>query len=205
MKLGIDLDGVVYNFGEAWENYVKRNWNQAKEGEFAPMWAHALYKRFPVQLPARGKTWDFYEEYGLDWDGFEEICHDGVDEGYIFRVGKPFEGAKYVLEKLQDEGHSIHIITHRFFGSLSHSSTEAWLNNNEIPFDTLTFAKDKSIVGVDLLLDDLDKNLDAMPIGTILVMMGRVYNRNMMKDSYLRVSTWPEFYQLVHRRAWSHG
>ena len=180
MKLGIDLDGVIYPFNKQWENYV-RGWYTTCQRDYGipdiPQWARDLMIRFPKELPRIGHNWKFYEALGLSDEDFGTICHQGVDEGYIFWVGEPYPGARPILERLRKEGHTIHIITHRFFGRKSVVATEEWLTDNEIPFDTLTFAKDKSIVGVDLLVDDLWTNLDAMSYNCFRVLMNQTWNR----------------------------
>ena len=180
MKIGIDLDGVLYPFNRCWEAYVL-GWYLAcrRDGEMLdiPEWARMLVERFPDGLPSIGKDWEFYKALGLSDEEFVDICHQGVDEHYIFWIGEPYPGAQCALRRLREEGHTIHIITHRFFGRKSVVATEEWLTDNEIPFDTLTFAKDKSIVGVDLLLDDLWTNLDAMPDSCTKVIMDQSWNR----------------------------
>jgi len=204
MKIGIDLDGVVYNFTSAWEQYVTREVERARnKGAICPMWAYELAARFPEALPAIGKDWNFYETYGIDWDCFVEICDDGVNEDFIFRLGEPIEDSVEGIKELKRLGHSIHIITHRFFGEFSHYSTEQWLKMHDIPYDTLTFAKDKSIVGVDLLLDDLPQNLDSMGDETVKVLYRQTWNDGGMKPtSYQAVSSWAQFVSLIKRRGW---
>lgn len=204
MKLGIDLDGVVYNFGQAWEDYFRNLIADVRQMPLGhPEWLVEVACELPQIVPPRGAHWDFYDVYGLDWPQFEYISELGVEEDRIFRHGEMMPNAAEVMMLLQNHGHSIHIITHRFFGEKSVSHTEAWLQDRNVPFDTLTFAKDKSIVGVDLLLDDLDKNLLSMGDDTIKVLMANTWNDHVEHPEIFEVNSWYAFYAFVcdHERA----
>lgn len=184
MKLGIDVDGVMYDFVDSWLN--------------APTTIeYMMDKGIPYPDDPAFHTWDDWERMGFTLQGFLETCVRGVDDGVIFRYGAPFDGVVDVIEALRDEGHAIHIITHRTFGKKSVQNTMEWFNEYEIPFDTFTFAEDKTIVGVDLLLDDRDKNYEqSVKEGIPCVLMDRDWNQHVKFAP--RVSDWYEFHEYVH-------
>lgn len=66
-----------------------------------------------------------------------------------------------------------------------------------IEFDTITFAEDKTIVGVDLLLDDRDVNYEvSIKEGIPCVLMDRDWNRHVIGAP--RVKDWYDFYDYVN-------
>lgn len=185
MRLGLDVDGVMYNFTEAWL--------------YAPT-TLAYMRRNGIEFPEDPDfhKWDDWKRMGFTLEGFLETCEAGVDDEYIFRVGKPDEGVRDVVEALKDDGHTIHVITHRMFGKKSVQNTVEWFQEYEIPFDTITFAEDKTIVGVDLLLDDRDINYEqSLQQDIPCVLMDRDWNQHVKFAP--RVSDWYEFHEYVQQ------
>ena len=63
-----------------------------------------------------------------------------------------------ILSKIQKH-YKIHIVTHQFKGLEGH--TVEWLHKNNIPYDAISFAKDKSSIDGMILVDDAIHNLEA--------------------------------------------
>lgn len=183
MRLGLDIDGCMYDFVESWL--------------YAPTTLAYMRKNgIPFPDDPHFHDWDDWKRMGFTLEGFLHTCQIGVDDEYIFRIGEPFEGVVDVITALQDEGHSIHVITHRTFGKKSITNTEAWLKQYEIPFDAITFAEDKTVVGVDLLLDDRDVNYEmSVKAGIPCVLMSRDWNAHVQFAP--RVADWYEFHEYV--------
>lgn len=140
--------------------------------------------------------WDDFQRMGFSSEDFAATCEAGVNEGHIFRVGEPFPGVRDVILALQEEGHTIHIITHRTWGKRSVQNTMEWFEEYDIPFNTITFAEDKTIVGVDLLLDDRDVNYyHSVKSGIPCVLMDRDWNAHVVEAP--RVSDWDDFHEYV--------
>jgi len=176
MRIAVDLDGVVYDFYNDFKDYVEY--------------------REQADLPFIRPRWDFYEQFGLSEEEFINYCDEGVDDGWIFRQGLPYEGAIPYLEMLKADGHSLHLVTHRFFGEHAVLNTMEWLKEWDLPYDTITFAKDKTIVAADLLLEDLPANVTASwDAGIPAVIMTRSWNEDW--DAPARVDSWTEFYNYV--------
>lgn len=70
MRVGIDLDGVCYNFAASVSAYLD------------------TLGGLPGGYP-EPRHWEFYEDWGLDLFGFLRVCHAGVDAGIIFSHGEP--------------------------------------------------------------------------------------------------------------------
>lgn len=180
MKLAIDLDGVVYDFVGVFRTYLEI------VGE----------KKAEDMPPA--KTWEFFsDQWGMTFEQFWHHASKGVDEGYIFKTGAPIFGAKETLERLASKGHTIHLVTDRSFGKNSIPNTVWWLEENGIPYDSLTVGADKTVINTDLFLDDRDKNyLDALEVGnTTPVLFSRPWNDHV--ENALRIGGWGSFLHLV--------
>jgi hypothetical protein len=142
MRVGVDLDGVCYDFAGGLRRYLGLSLEEAPE-------------------PTR---WEFYEDWGLALDDFLIHCHAGVNAGWLFWVGDPFPGTREALVRLRNAGHTIVIITDRFFGDTgaSERATRQWLDNHDLPYDEIHFTSDKTTVSVDYMVDDKFSNYEAM-------------------------------------------
>ena len=143
-RIGIDLDGVCYDFAASLRHYVQDHLGHHETPE-------------PIR-------WEFYEDWGFDNTQFIDICHAGVDAGIVFSHGEPLPGVHDAFIRIKGAGHTIHIVTDRSFGraGASESATRAWLDIHDLPFDSLTFSADKTIARVDAMVDDKLANYDAL-------------------------------------------
>lgn len=145
MRVAIDLDGVIYSFIDDLADFIS-----------------AETKR-PREELVRPTCWHFYEiDWGYTKKEYHKFAEDGVAAGAIWVMGDPLPGAIPALRKLRKDGHSVHLVTSRGFGRRARTSTADWLFDHKIPHDSLTFAIDKTILDVDVLLDDKIENVDAM-------------------------------------------
>ena len=184
MRLGIDLDGVVFPFAENFRNYC---W---QVGAFIPE-------------NATIDKWDFFLDWGMSVQEFVRLCNEGVDEGYIFMREDPYPDAVETLRELMDEGHTVHIITHRMFGNNNKSmcNTALWLAEHDVPFTSVTFAEDKTFAQMDVLLDDRVENYWAsVNAGIPALLFDRPWNEH-DKDAS-RVFGWQEFAKWVDESVW---
>ncbi|MBM4469886.1 hypothetical protein GS982_20020 [Rhodococcus hoagii] len=163
-RVGFDLDGVLFDFTSSFRDALTelRNW-----------------PRRACPDPTR---WDFYEDWGLSQKGFLDVCNEAADAGLLFRRGNLPLGAHSALKELRAAGHTVHIVTDRSFGSHPSASQEptlAWLRENRVDYDTITFTSDKTFVNLDYMLDDRPSNVRALLSGTAC-------------DAYLRARPWNE-------------
>lgn len=165
MRVGFDLDGVLYDFGNSVRRYLD-----------------SIGKSYGWKDDAHEPHhWDFYEYWGMDRKEFAQLCHDGVDAGFIFRGGiRP--NAIEAIERVARLGHEIIIITDRQFGSTpknSHDATCEWLAEHGIEYDELVFSADKTCVQTDLFVEDKLENYDAlMAAGTPCYLINRAWNHD---------------------------
>lgn len=184
MRVGVDLDGVGYDFVDS-----VRTW---------------LLRCLPKNHPGRSElgrmgyrdnetTWDFYENWNLSLDEFLFLCALGVDAEHVFRVGVPHEGFVEGLHLLRDSGHTVSIVTDRSLGALSRESTLGWLNEWAIPYDDLIFTEDKTSVKADIFIEDRGRNYYALHnAGTLCYLLDRPWNRHVDAGEF-RVFSFREF------------
>jgi 5'(3')-deoxyribonucleotidase len=173
MRIGIDSDGVLYTFQTALIRWLKES---------------GQYDNYKVKH--RFDEWYFYREWGMTDAEFISHVADGVAAGVIFR-GPARKGASSALKRLQAAGHTLHIITDRNFAGAQEATIE-WLAQHNIPYDTLTFSADKTIIPTDVFIEDKPENADALAAaGTKVYLVTRAWNRH--AQGHERVSSISEF------------
>lgn len=172
MRVGFDLDGVLYDFGGSvrrYLDYIGRPYG-FKGGEPEP------------------HTWNFFKYWKMTTAEFVQLCHDGVDAGFIFQ-GPVRQGAIEAMKAVKDAGHTVVIITDRQFGTTpekSHLATRQWLEFHEFPYDELHFSANKTIAPTDIFVEDKLENYDAITAaGTPCVLITRPWNAR--KDKRMRI------------------
>lgn len=173
MKLGIDLDGVLFPFDQNFKEYC------LKIGEDIPH-------------DAKTETWDFFKSWGMSTERFIEICNQGVDDQFIFLEADPYPDSVETLRELHAQGHTIHIVTHRMFGSRSAHNTFDWLFEHKVPFESVTFSEDKTFVQVDVLIEDNITNcVNSLRSNIMCFLLKRPWNDE--APELLRLNDWDEF------------
>lgn len=184
MRVGFDLDGVLYNFGDS----VKRYLDHIGKGD---VWKSG---------PTKGVFWDFYKDWGWTSQQFVEMCNDGADAGFIF-CGPAREGAVEAVERVARLGHEIIIITDRQFGKTpasSHNNTTEWLAQHGIEYDELVFSADKTAVPTDMFVEDKLENYDALvEAGVHTFLINRAWNVVEGGDTRMRIDSVLDYAKFV--------
>jgi 5'(3')-deoxyribonucleotidase len=182
MRVGFDLDGVLYDFGGSvrrYHDYIGRPYG-FKGGEPEP------------------HTWNFFKYWKMDSSEFVQICHDGVDAGFIFQ-GPTRQNAVEAMRAVKEMGHTVVIITDRQFGSSpekSHLATRQWLEFHEFPYDELVFSADKTIVPTDVFVEDKLENYDLITTnGGLCYLITRPWNKR--NDKRRRIEDISDYPALV--------
>jgi FMN phosphatase YigB (HAD superfamily) len=175
MRVGFDLDGVLYDFGASVRRYMesiglKYGW---KDNGAEP------------------HTWNFFEYWGMSPKDFVQLCHDGADAGFIF-CGDIRPNAAAAVNIVKKQGHEVVIITDRSFGTtpqVSETHTKLWLKQHGIPYDELHFSPDKTIVPTDIFVEDKLENYDAITAaGTECWLINRPWNSEGDPDDRNRIN-----------------
>jgi hypothetical protein len=183
LRVGLDLDGVVYDFRKALSDFLVAS------------------GRRECTLDAALPHWDFFEGWGLNVSEYLDLYREGVDAGQVLRVGEPYAGSVEATERLARAGHTIHIVTDRFIGSepgISQRHTEAWLEEHQFVYHSLTFSSDKTVVPTDFFIDDRYENYLARVQGGLNChLLTRPWNADLGDTSTQRVTSLAEFVGLV--------
>lgn len=134
MRIGIDIDGVVYPFVEMFKGYV-----ELMTGKTLPM---------PT-------SWG-WEGWEIPKEEIEKYYQEAVAGGMLYRFGPPIAGAKEGIKSLKDKGHEIRFITARPNEKWMHERTMSWFKDWGIKGDMVLFLKDKSEAAkeLDVFVDD---------------------------------------------------
>lgn len=188
MRVGFDLDGVLYDFGDSVKRYLS---SIGQEYEF----------KADADEP---HTWNFFEHWGMSAADFVQHCHDGVDAGIIFRGGvRP--NAVETVAAVKAMGHEIIVITDRSFGTTPEASEEAtydWWDDNGFPsFDEIHFTPNKVIVPTDIFVEDKLENYDMITkAGTECWLINRAWNMEHGLDYRRRIDHVGDYAEKVAAR-----
>jgi hypothetical protein len=121
--------------------------------------------------------------------------------GHLFFSQEPHDGAVEGLHKLRELGHTLHIMTYRIFpGAIN--NTDRWLEKHGVPFDSLSFTKDKTIVPVHVMIEDNVENARILrDNGTVAVVVNRAWNQEwdgIRIGQDPEVPEWEEFVDFVN-------
>jgi uncharacterized protein len=162
MRIAIDIDSTLHHY-----------WDRLS--------AAALH-RFGVDLP--------YEEQ-LDW-GITRLRYDQLhlciqethcEEAIL--AGEPYPDAVETVRRWHDEGHFIHITSHR--DPAACDATARWLTQIGVPYDDLHCSHDKVgrcvELGIELLIDDSPENLAAaIDRGILVATIAHPWNRELCDE-----------------------
>ena len=194
LRVGFDLDGVLYDFGASVKRYREFIGKPVKFRDDAP----------------EPHTWNFFEYFEPKMSGkeFKAMCDAGADAGFIF-CGPTRPNAVETVNAVKRLGHDIVIITDRSFGttpSVSEMNTLAWLNNHGIPFDEIYFTPDKTHVRTDIFVEDKLENYDALTAaGTECWLITKDWNTEHGEDSRNRINDVIEFLPKVIEKSFILG
>lgn len=156
--IGVDLDGVVYQFHSAWA-YMLRTY------------------RGVVMPPENQWQWDTPDVYGSEEDR-EWLWTEGVRLG-LFRYGHIEKGAIVGLRALSEK-HEVVAVTHR--PRVAVPDTLAFLSYANLPWSgvhILSEKQPKTSVAWDVLIDDKPENIeDAVHHARAAVLFKQPWNQH---------------------------
>ena len=159
MRLAIDIDSTLHPY-----------WDQLAE---------IAQRRFGVELPYdRQFTWEIDQ---LDREQLKAIVSETHSPEHVLRA-EPYPGAVETIRRWHDEGHFIHITSHRAVDA--HAHTAEWLDAIGLPHDELYCSDDKITrcveLEIDVLIDDSPDNLrGAIDAGIAAATLLHPWNREL--------------------------
>jgi uncharacterized HAD superfamily protein len=169
VRLAIDIDSTLHPY-----------WDQLAE---------IAQRRFGVELPyERQRTWGID---GLAPEQLVAIVEETHSPEHVL-AAEPYPGAVEVITGWHEQGHFIHITSHRATGA--HPHTAEWLRAINLPHDDLYCSYDKIArcveLGIDVLIDDSPDNLRrAAQVGITAATLEHPWNRDL--PDVISAPDWP--------------
>jgi FMN phosphatase YigB (HAD superfamily) len=171
-KIAIDIDSTLHHY-----------WDQL---------AAAARRRFGVDLPYEHQvTWTIGE---LRPEQLKACIAETHAEPNVLRA-EPYPGAVDAIRRWKEQGHFIHITSHRETGA--HDATTRWLDRIGVQYDELYCSFDKVTrcreIGIDVLIDDSPVNLrGAIDAGITAATLLHPWNRDLVEEEdVVAADDWP--------------
>ena len=172
MKIAIDIDSTLHHY---WDDF-----------------AAAAKRRFGVDLPYEHQvTWTISH---LRPEQLKACIAETHSERVIDRA-EPYPGAVEAIARWKEQGHFIHITSHR--ATDAHDATSRWLDRIGVPYDELYCSYDKVTrceeIGIDVLIDDSPVNLQrAIDAGIRGATILHPWNRELVEEEdVIAAEDWP--------------
>jgi hypothetical protein len=196
-RLGVDLDGVLYPFGEVFARNVEREYG---------------LDPFSLLPPS---SWDFFEnEWGFPKAEFHVMYGAGVVSGDLFSAGLADTEVLAALSRLASLGVELHVLTSRALSEpvrgtsaatlneMITSHTHTWLTMTGLPLHSVNVVHGSKLgparsLGLDALLDDSPHHLAEVASACTTVAWDQPWNR--AAPSVHRVSTADELVNTVQQ------
>jgi uncharacterized HAD superfamily protein len=166
MRIGLDLDGVVYNYTDALRQRAAQHYGLSPDSMEDPV------------------TWDLHEDSSWPFATREEFLGfhlEQVEEGLFVNM-TVFPGVLNALTRFSACGHQIVVITSRLLGQPPQyvkavSDTILSLHRHGISYSGIHFTSDKTTVDCDLMFEDSPANIKSLSdAGTAVAIMSHAYN-----------------------------
>lgn len=183
MRIGVDLDGVVYEW-EKTARYMLREYRGLRHPTYGLHKASDSWDYIPRQVSPEDWYW---------------LWHEGVDRG-LFRYGHVTKGAILGLQALLGAGHDLLVVTHRPKAAVQ--DTLAWLAYLNIPWSEvhiLSNGEPKSSVFAEVLIDDKPENvIEWRDSDRRALLFHRPWNASEEIEGVRRVYDWAEAADLLN-------
>jgi hypothetical protein len=188
MRIGLDLDGVCYDFFKAYKGFLLNVGRITQEQHDAP----------------HNGEWNFHNAWGIDSAEFMQLFEDGVNKQIIFLDGEAYPDTRENVQRILDLGHDIHVITDRTVGlpGVSFGLTGRWIEwQLPKPIKSITFTRDKTVVPTDMMIDDKPSNVrELLAAGCDAYLLNQPWNQEATDLSRHRVGSLTEFVNRVELR-----
>jgi uncharacterized HAD superfamily protein len=173
VRLAIDIDSTLHPY-----------WDQLAE---------IAQRRFGIELP-----YDTQFTWAIDRLDREQLkaCIEETHSPEQVLAAEPYPGAVETIRRWHDEGHFIHITSHR--AADAHPHTSEWLKQIGLAHDELYCSDDKLSrcleIGIDVLIDDSpDTLVRAVEAGITAATLEHPWNRDVADVILAR--DWPTLAQ----------
>ena len=172
-RIALDIDSTLHHYWDLLDSIAR--------------------ERFGVELP-----YDEQREWGITRLERSELVaaieETHTDENIV--NAEPYPGAVEVVSRWHDDGHWIHVTSHRAVAT--RAATERWLARIGMPYDDLHCSYDKVSrcveLGIDVLIDDSPVNLAAATrAGIVAATIVHPWNERLVEQgAAVGARDWPE-------------
>ncbi len=179
MRIAIDIDSTLHHY---WDGF-----------------AAAARRRFGVELPyGEQKSWEITR---LRPEQVLALVQETHREENVL-AAEPYPGAVDAVARWREQGHFIHVTSHRAQGA--HGATTTWLEQIGLPYDELYCSYDKitrcAEIGIGVLIDDSPRNIErALEQGIVPATLRHPWNCDVCEEEedVLCADSWPELASLL--------
>lgn len=188
MRIGLDIDNVITDFDKKmFEEYEKEDKNKRNSGIINPNgnWVKDFFDWTPEEID---------EFYDRNMENFAKEF-------------EPIKDAKYYMDKLLSEGHSLYLISNRVYPHYRNplEVTVNWLKEHEINYTKLILSKSTNKTrecrenNIDIMFDDGRMNCRELLKNNInCYLMATRYNKKNCEDLKI-VNNWKELYEVINK------
>lgn len=157
--IGIDIDGTISNFSDAYNK---------------------LYKTyFPDKEPGLNDDWHWYQK--MDYNGEKPGKWFRSKKAEVFGLAQPYPDAvtsiNNIYEFIKTYGFTLNIVTNQPTPE-SKEAAKIWVDKNGFKYDDIIFvdaAKDKWNYA-DIMVDDADKVIGSKPLSKVCIKIDQLWN-----------------------------
>ena len=165
VTIGIDIDGTINNFGDAY---------------------NLLYsKYFPDKEVFPVTDWYWYKK--MDYEGKDARKWFEEKKAEIFETSQPYPDAIVTINNIYDfvksYGFTLNIVTNQPTKE-SQDSAKKWIEKYGVKYDDIIFVdsgKDKW-KHVDIMVDDSDKVINSKPLSKVCIKIDQLWNTDSQGD-----------------------
>lgn len=183
MKIGIDLDGVLFDSDHIFEAYAEL---------------------FDIDNNGKGKQNEsrFMEvAYGWSDEQFDEFLSKYLS--LILTDSPVMILAKEILNRLRQDGHELVVITNRStLGGIEQTITEKRFEEENLTFDKIVFIKGSKLSacqaeGIDVMIDNTPNIIEDLAKNNIKGIYFRDNTREITNPLVKTARNWPEVYRII--------
>lgn len=173
MNIGIDIDGVVYNWVDQYRRFCDFHLGMTGLPEI--------------------QVWSFYKEWGITTPEF--LSHLASYPSDIYELGYEMPGAVDGLRDLSKAGHKLYALTARPDEAIQ--VTFDWLLDLGVRWHGIVVGDDKGQLKTDVMLDDGPHNIEALQAAghPRPIVFDQKWNAHVDAE---RVYSWAEFVAAVN-------
>ena len=191
MNIGIDIDGVLTDMERTITYFATKM---------------CVEEEWPINI----NIGEYLETKAFNWT--QEQATKFWNKYYVKYVtqSEPKTFAPEIIEKLQQEGNKVYIITARngdglpleYYGKIE-KLTREWLEKQNIKYEKLIFAKDEDKLqqcfenNVDVMIEDSPSNIEYMSKQIKVIKFDCQYNKQVNNENVITAYSWYHIYKII--------